>query len=132
MVRRPLGSTGALVSPVGFGAFKIGRNVGIKYAHAYALPDEAHVVALLNGVLDLGVNLIDTAPAYGLSEERIGKSIAHRRDEFILATKVGEYFERGRSTFDFSAEGVQASVERSRSRLRSDVIDPRVHSLRWS
>src|ERR1700753_3497434 len=87
------------VSSLGFGSFKIGRNVGVKYPSAYDLPSDAEVDRLLNGVLDLGCNLIDTAPAYGLSEERIGRSIGHRRDEFILSTKVGESFEDGRSMF---------------------------------
>src|SRR5690606_17319139 len=76
-----------------------------------------------NGVLDLGVNLIDTAPAYGLSEERIGRAIGHRRHEFVLSTKVGETFENGNSTYDFSATAVRQSVERSLRRLRTDVLD---------
>jgi len=89
MVPQPLGKTGILVTPIGYGAFKIGRNEGIKYPQGYALPSEAEVGRLLNGVLDLGVNLIDTAPAYGLSEHRIGQAIGHRRREYVLSTKVG-------------------------------------------
>ena len=54
------------LSPIGYGAFKIGRNVGTKYNQAYELPDHATVEKLLNGVLDLGINYIDTAPAYCL------------------------------------------------------------------
>ena len=65
MVYRRLGRTGLNVSPIGFGAFKIGRNEQIKYPKGYELPDDDSTDALLNGVLDLGVNLIDTAPAYG-------------------------------------------------------------------
>lgn len=123
MVQRPLGNTGLRVSPIGLGAFKIGRNVGIKYPHHYELPEENEVAALLNGVLDLGINYIDTAPAYGLSEERIGKAIGHRRNEFVLSTKAGETFENGRSTYDFSAAAVAASVERSLQRLQTDRLD---------
>lgn len=111
------------LTPIGFGAFKIGRNEGIKYAEGYDLPDAAATARLLNGVLDLGINFIDTAPAYGLSEERIGAAIGHRRDSFFLSTKVGETFEGGRSTYDFSANAIRASVERSLSRLRTDVLD---------
>lgn len=120
---RPLGRTGLSVSPLGFGAFKIGRNVGIKYPSGYELPDEDEVRRLLDAVLDLGINLIDTAPAYGLSEERIGRALAARRDEFILSTKVGETFEDGRSTHDFSRAGVTRSLERSLQRLRTDRVD---------
>ncbi|MHC5023577.1 MAG: aldo/keto reductase [Planctomycetota bacterium] len=123
MVLRPLDRTGLLVSPIGFGAFKIGRNVGAKYEQSYDLPDEEAVSRLLNGVLDLGINLIDTAPAYGLSEERVGRALAHRRHEFVLSTKVGETFEDGCSTHDFSAAAIQASLERSLHRLRTDALD---------
>ena len=123
MVRRHLGSCGLTVSPIGFGAFKIGRNVGTKYAQGYDLPDENMVNRLLNTVLDLGINYIDTAPAYGFSEERIGRAISSRRSEFVLCTKVGENFEDGRSTYDFSEHGVRSSVARSRERLGSDELD---------
>ncbi len=123
MVRRPLGRTGLSVSPIGFGAFKIGRNQKTKYPDHYALPDADAVAALLHGVLDLGINYIDTAPAYGLSEQRIGDAIGGRRDEFVLSTKVGEIFEDGRSRYDFSREAVRASVQRSLYRLRTDVLD---------
>src|SRR5579862_3678712 len=112
LCRRPLGRTGFSISPIGFGAFKIGRNQKVKYSAAYELPSDEQVAALLNGVLDLGINYIDTAPAYGTSEERIGRAIAGRRSEFVLATKVGETFEAGVSTYDFSAAAIRASVAR--------------------
>jgi len=120
---RTIGKTGLAVPPLGFGAFKIGRNQGTKYLQAYDLPDEAAVGRLLNSILDLGCTLIDTAPAYGLSEARIGQSIGHRRSEFVLSTKVGETFENGRSTFDFSPAGVRRSLERSFRNLRTEVLD---------
>jgi aryl-alcohol dehydrogenase-like predicted oxidoreductase len=120
---RPLGRTGFAVSPIGFGAFKIGRNQKTKYVTAYDLPSDDQVSALLDGLLELGINYIDTAPAYGTSEERIGRAISRRRSEFVLATKVGETFEAGASTYDFSGPGVRHSVERSLKRLKTDVID---------
>lgn len=123
MVPRRLGTTELNVSPIGYGAFKIGRNEGIKYPEGYDLPDDDAVSRLLNGVLDLGITLIDTAPAYGTSEERIGRAISHRRDAFILSTKVGETFEHGASSYDFSRSAVMASIERSLKRLRADVLD---------
>jgi len=123
MQQRPLGRTDLNVSPLGFGAFKIGRNQRAKYPNGYALPDDAEVARLLDGLLDMGVTFIDTAPAYGVSEARIGQAIAHRRHEFVLSTKVGETFEDGDSSYDFSAAGVQASVHRSLERLRTEVLD---------
>jgi aryl-alcohol dehydrogenase-like predicted oxidoreductase len=111
------------MSPIGFGAFKIGRNQGIKYPQGYDLPDDTAVERLLNGVLDIGVTYLDTAPAYGISEERIGRFLSQRGGEFVLSTKVGEQFEHGVSTYDFSAGGVRGSIERSLRRLRRDVLD---------
>lgn len=120
---RPLGRTGFSVSPIGFGAFKIGRNEKVKYPTPYELPDETSVEKLLNGVLDLGINHIDTAPAYGLSEERIGKFLSHRRDEYLLSTKVGEIFAGGDSRYEFDAESVRRSINGSLQRLRTDHVD---------
>ena len=120
---RLIGDTGLHVPPLGFGTFKIGRNQGVKYPQPYDLPDLATVSQLLNSVLDLGCSLIDTAPAYGLSEERIGQTIAHRRHEFVLSTKVGEVFTNGRSAYDFTPTGIRSSLERSLRYLKTDVLD---------
>lgn len=120
---RPLGNTGLTITPIGFGAFKIGRNVGAKYPAGYDLPSDDDARRILNAMLDLGVGYIDTAPAYGLSEARIGDALHHRRDQFTLSTKVGETFEDGRSTYDFSGSAINRSVERSLERLRTDRVD---------
>ena len=50
---------------------------------------EKEAQTILNAVLDAGINFIDTAWDYGLSEEFIGKFISHRRSEYVLATKCG-------------------------------------------
>lgn len=121
--RRPLGRTGLTVSRVGFGAVKIGRNAKLRYPQAFDLPDPKEVGRLLHGVLDAGINLIDTAAAYGQSEELIGRFLAERRSEYVLSTKAGEDFEAGRSTFDFTRAGLTRSVERSLRRLRTDAVD---------
>ena len=123
MVERRLGRRGPMVSAIGFGAFKIGRNEKTKYDAPYELPDEGQAARLLNELLDLGISFIDTAPAYGRSEERIGAAIGHRRREFTLSTKVGETFASGVSSYDFSRQAIEASVHRSLARLRSDVLD---------
>ncbi len=123
MVKRRLGRSAIEVSPIGFGSFKIGRNTGVKYPQAYELPDDDAVARLTDGLLDLGINYIDTAPAYGLSEERLGAVLSGRRDDVVLSTKVGETFENGRATYDFSTAGIRASVQRSLQRLRTEMID---------
>ena len=123
MVKRRLGRSAIEVSPIGFGAFKIGRNTGIKYPETYDLPDQDAVTKLVHGLLDLGINYLDTAPAYGLSEQRLGEALSGRRNEVVLSTKVGESFEDGRSTYDFTTAGIRASVQRSLQQLRTDSID---------
>lgn len=122
-MNRTLGRTGLSVSPIAFGAFKIGRNQKTKYAHGYELPTEKDACSLLNAVLDAGINLLDTAPAYGLSETRIGECLQSRRDEYVLSSKVGETFQDGESNYAFDAEAVNASLNRSLQQLRTTAID---------
>ncbi|MEI7657174.1 MAG: aldo/keto reductase [Phycisphaerae bacterium] len=121
--RRSLGSTGLRVSPLGLGTVKLGRSEGVKYPHPVRIPTDAEAAALIARAEELGINLIDTAPAYGTAEERLGSLLSGRRDRWVICTKVGEEFEGGVSRFDFSARAVTASLERSLRRLRADVID---------
>lgn len=122
---RPLGTIGLRVSPLGLGTVKLGRNQGVKYRGEFDLPSDQAALALLQTAADLGINLLDTAPAYGTSEERLGALLpqAGGRDRWVLCTKAGEEFENGQSRFDFSAAAVTASVERSLRRLRTDRIE---------
>jgi aryl-alcohol dehydrogenase-like predicted oxidoreductase len=120
---RPLGDTGLDVSAIGFGSFKIGRNQGIKYPTGYELPSGDECARLLDGILALGINLIDTAPAYGEAEVRIGNHLASRRDEFVLSSKVGERFIDGVSHYEFGSRAVRESVEESLRRLQTDHLD---------
>jgi len=123
MAYRQLGNTDIQLSPIGFGAFKIGRNQNTKYPTAYDLPSLKQVDQLLNAVLDMGINHIDTAPAYGISEERIGQTLAHRRDEYFLSSKVGEVFKDGQSSYHFDAQHVRISVEQSLRKLKTTHLD---------
>jgi aryl-alcohol dehydrogenase-like predicted oxidoreductase len=110
MRMRPFGQTGLKVSVLGFGALQIGDPTLA----------EPHVARVLNHVLDTGLTLIDTARSYGLSEERIGRHLAARRDEFVLSTKVG-YDIPGLP--DWTHATVVAGIDAARDRLRTDVID---------
>jgi aryl-alcohol dehydrogenase-like predicted oxidoreductase len=121
--RRCLGRTGLEVGVLGLGTVKFGRNQGVKYPRGFALPGDAAVRDLLALAADLGINLIDTAPAYGSSEERLGRLLPGPRERWVLGTKVGEEFRDGASRHDFSPEAVRASVERSLRRLRTDWLD---------
>lgn len=108
--KRVFGETGLEVSILGLGAAQIGgKHISAKAAEKF-----------LNGVLDNGVNLIDTARGYGVSEERIGKFLSHRRREFVLSTKVG-YDVEGYQ--DWSKGTVLAGIERALRLLRTDTLD---------
>lgn len=123
MIQRPFGNTGIHVSPLGLGTVKLGRNQGVKYPHHFELPSDAEALALIHRARELGINLIDTAPAYGTSETRLGELLKGQRDHWVICSKVGEEFVDGASHFDFSAAHTRASVERSLQRLRTEVID---------
>jgi len=119
---RPLGATGIEVSPLGLGTVKLGRDQQVKYPRGFTIPGDDEMRALLDLAWELGINFIDTAPAYGNSEERLGQLLPHRHD-WVIETKVGEIFENGASSFDFSAEHTRMSVERSLRRLGRDHLD---------
>lgn len=110
MIYRKFGNIGLQVSALGFGAGEIGD-------YAVSEKDSENI---LNSVLDLGINLIDTARGYYASEERIGKYISHRRNEFILSTKVG-YGIDGYS--DWSYNIILAGVDNALRLLKTDYID---------
>lgn len=112
-----------MVSPIGLGTVKIGRDQQVKYPDAFSIPDDKAVVELFETAKALGINLIDTAPAYGFSEKRIGELLPGKRSDWHIATKVGEEFVNGKSHFDFSAEHIASSVQRSLSRLKTDFVD---------
>ena len=122
MELRALGSSGIKVSVLGLGTVKLGRDLEVKYPRGFKIPDDAAVRDLLALSRDLGINFIDTAPAYGNSEERLGQLMDSPND-WVIMTKVGEIFENGKSSFDFSAAHTRMSVERSLRRLKREYVD---------
>lgn len=123
MELRLLGATGLRVSPLGLGTVKFGRNQGVKYPRPFVLPSDQEALTLLELTWDLGINLLDTAPAYGESEKRLGRLLRQCRRDWVIITKVGEEFHDGVSSFDFSAAATRASVERSLRRLGVETLD---------
>ena len=122
LIKRQLGSTGIEVSVLGLGTVKLGRDQEVKYPNGFTIPNDNEVRDLLALAQDLGINFIDTAPAYGNSEERLGQLMTNPND-WVIMTKVGEIFENGQSRFDFSAAHTRMSVERSLKRLKRDSLD---------
>lgn len=121
--RSVLGRTGLEVTKLGYGAMELR---GLEHFPRLS-PKEAST--LLNAVLDVGIDYIDTSPDYGYSEELIGRHISHRRSEFYLASKCGCPVEppdvpyARRKPHDFSRKNIRAGVEQSLERLRTDYLD---------
>jgi aryl-alcohol dehydrogenase-like predicted oxidoreductase len=105
-----LGHTGLQVSALGFGAMHLNDE----------RTTEPEAGALLHQVLDAGITLIDTARGYGLSEARIGRHLAHRRQEFVLSTKVGYGVE---GVPDWTYDCIVQGVERALRLMQTDWLD---------
>jgi aryl-alcohol dehydrogenase-like predicted oxidoreductase len=119
-----LGKTGLKVTRLGFGAMEI-RGSRIWGGRAVT---EDQAKTILNAVLDAGINFIDTANDYGLSEEFIGKFISQRRSEFFLATKCGcSVVHRDDTTDDtphvWTRENLLRGLNESLQRMKTDYID---------
>jgi aryl-alcohol dehydrogenase-like predicted oxidoreductase len=114
---RPLGRTGVDVTTLGFGAMELrGAPRGPEIS-------DAEAERLLNGVLDAGINFIDTSIDYGQSEERIGRLIAHRRHEYFLASKCGCVVGGPQGEHVHTAANIRLGVENSLRLLRTDHLD---------
>ena len=130
---RELGRTGLQVTTLGFGALELrGMVAGVGRELSPEQPGR-----ILNAVLDAGINYIDVAVDYGEAEQHIGRCIAHRRDEFYLASKCGcpldvtKFSPEQRTRYgvpmprfhDYSRANIVAACEQSLRRLRTDHLD---------
>src|SRR5919198_3185836 len=112
---RNLGRTGIKVSPYGLGALMFATQVGN--------PDPEDSIRIIHKALDAGINLIDTADAYGDSEEVVGKALKGRRDNVVLATKVSRPMGDDPNQQGASRRWIVKAVENSLRRLQTDYID---------
>jgi aryl-alcohol dehydrogenase-like predicted oxidoreductase len=121
--KRDLGRTGLQVTMLGYGAMELR---GVPRGSDVT---EAQAETILNAVLDAGINYLDTSIDYGLSEERIGHYVAHRRSEYYLASKCGCVVgatpaPRGqRNPHVFTRDNIMAGVEQSLRRMKTDYLD---------
>jgi len=114
METKRLGKTNLEVGRLGIGLSEVGFNLEL------ADVDQARDV--INQALDNGVNFLDTAACYGISEELIGMVVSERRSEFVLATKAGHYLPRGEGE-DWTYDLIISSINRSLERMKTDYVD---------
>src|SRR5512132_588106 len=117
MERRTLGQ-GLEVSAQGLGCMGMSA--------WYGPTDEQESIATIHRALELGIDLLDTADVYGqgANEQLVGKAIAGRRDDYVLATKFGNrWFDDGRRTIDGSPEYIHQAIDTSLKRLGVDHVD---------
>lgn len=130
MQTRTLGSTDLRLSTIGVGTYALG---GDNWQWGWGPQDSADSVAAIRRGFELGINWVDTAPAYGLghAEEIVGRAIAGRRGEIIVATKCGlAWDEGGRDVYGrLKAESVRREIDASLRRLGLDVID--LYQIHW-
>ena len=111
------------ISKLGLGTVKFGRNQDVKYPNAFTIPTDADLLQLLQIAADSGITLIDTAAAYGNSEQRLGSLLPQVANDWLVCTKAGEHYTNGVSHFDFSQRAITSSIERSLGQLKRDCID---------
>ena len=123
MIYKRLGRTQLEVSQLGYGSMGLRgpRTWGVRVVGDDAADE------FLNAVLDAGINFIDTAPDYGASEERIGRFISSRRQEFVLATKCGCVYTQREDHLHldhvWKKDVIERNLETSLQRMRTDFID---------
>jgi aryl-alcohol dehydrogenase-like predicted oxidoreductase len=113
---RNLGRTGLMVSPLCLGAMMFGK---------WGNPDHEDCIRIIHRALDAGINFVDTANGYseGESEVIVGKALADRREQAVLATKVWAPMGDGPNQRGLSRKAIQEQVEHSLRRLGTEVID---------
>lgn len=114
MERKRLGKTDLEVGRLGIGLSEVGFNL--------ELADVEQARSVVNKALDGGVNFLDTAACYNISEELIGLVASDRRDEFVLATKAGHFLPRGEGE-DWTYELIIDSIDRSLVRMKTNYVD---------
>lgn len=111
---RPLGRTGIQVSPFALGAMMFS---------SFGNSDQQQVDAMVGRAIEAGINMIDTADAYADSEEIVGRALAGRRDEVVLASKFSRPLDDDLNHRGGSRRWIVRAVENSLRRLQTDHLD---------
>lgn len=121
---RTLGHTQLSVSALALGTVELGMDYGIAAPGHFGRPGEEEAIRIVHAALDAGINLIDTARAYGESEAVLGKALHGRRDQVVLATKVALHQPDGSlPTGDALQRHMLSTLETSLRLLQSDYVD---------
>lgn len=118
-----LGRTNYEVTQLGYGALEVRGTVGVEDEGKGRMPNEEHADHILNTVLDSGINFIDTAWCYGRSEEMMGRYIAKRRNDYVLAVKAGHGRCSATKYASYTKKDMIACLEESLRNLRTDYAD---------
>jgi len=123
MRKKTLGRTGWDVTQLGYGTMGLRgpKTWGVRVV------EEHEAEAILHAVLDSGINFLDTSPDYGISEERIGRYLSGRRNEFYLATKCGcaptQHDDHLEIDHIWKKDVIRRNLETSLNRMKTDRID---------
>jgi aryl-alcohol dehydrogenase-like predicted oxidoreductase len=124
MPMRRLGRTNLKVSALALGTVELGLDYGIAVPGDFGKPHEQDAIRLVHAALEAGINLIDTARAYGASEEVLGRALTGRREQVLLATKAGTQGPGGAPLSpDDLARTMQDSLDTSLRTLATDYVD---------
>jgi aryl-alcohol dehydrogenase-like predicted oxidoreductase len=129
MQTRRLGTTELSITPLGFGSWAVG---GGGWQFGWGSQDDGESIAAINRALDLGVNWIDTAAAYGLghSEEIVAKALKGRTERPYIFTKCSMIWDaQGNISHSLKRESIRREVEDSLRRLQVEVID--LYQIHW-
>jgi aryl-alcohol dehydrogenase-like predicted oxidoreductase len=124
--KRPFGNTGLMVAPLTFGAWSIGgpAEMGGKQI-GWSGVNDADSLEAIRAAVDLGVNLFDTADAYGRghSESLLGRALKGMRDKVLISSKAGMVDDPNGFKLDFSCTHLTEACEGSLRRLQTDYLD---------
>lgn len=122
--QRPFATNDVSFSALSLGTVKFGRNQAVKYPQAFDFPNDTEISDLLHIAFEHGLTTLDTAPAYGIAQQRLGKVLKNRQ-QWQIISKAGEFFDHqtSQSHYDFSAKALRASLENTLRELKTDYLD---------
>ncbi len=125
IIKKQLSHTDLSISELSLGTVKFGRNQSVKYPSSFDLPSDDALKNLLSLSCELGITTLDTAPAYGYAEQRLGKLLKGQRQSFEIISKAGELYDskHDQSIYNYSTKSLEAQLDHSLRTLNTDYLD---------